>query len=57
MWSSDHNCPCPEDVADHKQSAWDTPVVTAERQELMKTLTITVDQARLLAVSSPHSDD
>ena len=41
----------------HKQSAWDTPVVTAERQELMKPLTSTVDQARLLALSSPHSGD
>jgi len=57
MWFSDHTCPCPEGVAAHKQSAWDTLVVTAERQELMKTLTSTVDQARLPAVSSRHSGD
>ena len=57
MWSSAHTCPCPEGAAAHKQSAWDTPVVTAERKELMKTLTSTVDQAWLLAVRSPHSGD
>lgn len=57
MWSSDHTCPRPEGVTAHKQSAWDKPVVTAERQELMMTLTSTVDQARMLAVSSPHSGD
>ena len=32
-------------------------IIIIIRQELMMTLTSTVDQARMLAVSSPHSGD
>jgi len=57
VWSSAHNSPCPTGLAAYRQSAWDRPVITAERQQLMNTLSNAGDQARLLAVTSPHSSE
>ena len=57
VWFSAHNSPCHTGLAAYSQSAWDRPVITAERQQLMNSLSNAGDQARLLAVTSPHSSD
>jgi len=36
VWSSANNSPCPTGLAAYRQAAWDRPVISTERQELMK---------------------
>jgi len=56
IWSSAaHNSPLPTGLSTHKQSAWDKPVIASERLELNNSLSNPADQARLLAITSPHS--
>jgi len=57
LWSSTYNLSAPCGVAAHKQSSWDKPVIAAELDKLSSSLSDTIDKARLLAVTSPHSGD
>jgi len=47
VWSSAHNSPCPTGLAAYN-AAWDRPVITTERQQLMNSLSNAGDQARLV---------
>jgi len=50
IWSSVHGLPCPSGDIAHRQSAWDKPVITSEREILTSSLSDSVDKAWLQAV-------
>jgi len=57
IWSSIHGLPCPSGDIAHRQSAWDKPVITPEREILTSSLSDSIDKARLQAVRAPHIGD
>jgi len=56
-WSYVHGLPCPSGVIAHRQSSWDKPVITLERETLTSSLSDSSDNSRLQAVRAPHSGD
>jgi hypothetical protein len=60
IWSAKYNqtgIMCPSDNDAGKQRAWDAPCISADVGRLMLSLPDRRQQARLLAVSAPHSGD
>jgi hypothetical protein len=59
-WTAKHNSSgitCPVGEAATKQREWDTPCINADANTVMSSRTDRRHQARLLAVSAPHSGD
>jgi Reverse transcriptase (RNA-dependent DNA polymerase) len=56
VWSSFFNCPLPIGIEGFKQRAWDQPYIQSVTDHLLS-ISNSVDKARLLAVSTPHSGD
>ena len=56
-WSSAHRLPSPSDDIVYRQSAWNKPVITSDREILTSSLSDSIDKARLQAVRAPHSGD
>ena len=57
QWSAESGAPVPELSLAHKQSAWDKPLIKRNLAALMTSTTSEYHQARLKAVTSPHSGD
>ena len=57
VWSSLSSVPPLVSPSSEKQSAWDRPVVEADRSSLSYSFSDEVNRARLLSVSAPHSGD
>lgn len=57
QWSAESGAPVPELSLAHKQSAWDKPLIKRDLAALMTSTTSEYHQARLKAVTSPHSGD
>jgi len=57
QWRTQHNTTCPVDLQSTKQQVWDKVSIDADVAKLMSSLPDRRQQARLLAVSAPHSGD
>src|SRR6218665_967372 len=57
QWSAESGASVPELSLAHKQSAWDKPLTKTDLAALMTSTTSDYHQARLKAVTSPHSGD
>jgi len=57
QWRTQHSTTCPDGLESTKQQVWDKVSIDADVAMLMSSLPDRRQQARLLAVSAPHSGD
>ncbi len=57
VWAATNLQPCLQGLAAHKQHNWDQPIMAADKEYLLTTLTDDLNKARLLATRHPHSGD